>query len=68
LKKSETIWITIDGDELSLKSIKTSHLMNIINYLKRHDKNNKRIKIFEKELRLRKLNNIDNNPDYKDIF
>ncbi len=73
----ETVWYTNDGERLILKNIETSHLRNIINMINKNKskfnsdtvKNfNKELKLRNKELRVKKLNNIENNPDYKDLF
>ena len=64
----DIIWTTEKGEKLKLKDIKTNHLQNIVKMLKRKGATEKTIKIFNQELRLRKLNEINNNPDYKELF
>lgn len=62
------IWKTKKGEKILLKDIKTNHLQSIIIFLKRKGADSKLLNNFEQELRLRKLNNIENNPDHKDLF
>jgi len=64
----DTIWTTEKGEKLKIREIKTSHLENIVNLLRRKNASAETIKEFNQELRYRKLNNIENNPDYKSIF
>lgn len=63
-----TIWVTEKGETLVLKDIKTNHLQNIVKMLRRKGVDAETIKTFNQELRWRKLNNIENNPDFKEIF
>jgi hypothetical protein len=66
----ESIWYTQEGEKLILKNIKTTHLTNIINMIRVNEKNynSDTIKTFEQELRYRKLNRIENNPDNIELF
>ena len=68
MKKNNIIWTTEDGENIKLENIKTSHLQNIVNMLKRKGASEKILNIYNQELRLRKLNNISNNPNYKELF
>ncbi len=62
------LWI---GGKIKIKDLSSSHLINIINYLKKKNRteiNGVKLKTLNQELRLRKLNsiennNIENNPD-----
>jgi hypothetical protein len=69
------IWHTQEGKKLILKHISSQHLINIIQMINKNELDpdaisygNNTIKILNQELRYRKLNSIENNPDYKDIF
>jgi len=64
----DIIWTTDIGEKFKIHEIKTAHLENIVKLLKQKNANSETIKDFNQELRYRKLNNIENNPDYKDIF
>ena len=67
----DTIWTTVKGEKIKIKDLSNEHLMNIIEFLKKKKKaemNGVKLKTIKQELRLRKLNNIENNPDYNEIF
>jgi len=67
----DKIWITEKGKHVKLRDLTSSHLENIINYMNKKNKSKMQdthLKTLKQELRLRKLNSIENNPDYKDLF
>ena len=67
----DTIWTTVKGKRVKIRDLSSSHLMNIINFLKDKKKtemNDVKLKTLKQELRFRKLNSIENNPDYNEIF
>jgi len=66
----DKIWNTEKGEKIKLKDLSSSHLENIISYLKKKKINmqSEYLKAIKQELRLRKLNHIENNPDYKKLF
>lgn len=61
------IWVTEKGEKFTLKDIKSNHLENIVKMLRRKGANGEYVKSFNQELRLRKLNNIENNINYRKV-
>lgn len=62
------IWQTEDGNYLKIKDMSTRHIENTINFLKRKGADEKTLNRFNQELRIRKLNHIENDPDNQDLF
>ena len=64
----DLVWHTDSGEKIKVRNLTTSHLQNIINMLKIKKLEGYAYDTLFQELRLRKLNRLENNPDNKDLF
>lgn len=74
----ELTWTTREGEDIKIKDMTSSHLVNVLNHIEKNIFNftqrygKKRIKeykqVITQEIRLRKLNRIDLNNNEEKLF
>lgn len=74
----ELTWTTREGEDIKIKDMTSSHLVNVLNHIEKNIINftqkygKKRIKEYKKvitqEIRLRKLNRINLNNNEENLF